>query len=121
MESPRGVPGSIVGDAPVHAGTGALARLMAMPSPDPARAGELNDLLDVAFGTLHRMGGDAYASLLRDEMPPAELVRFLSIVAAARPRVFRDVLDALGVTSVSRWGLGLARELLRRADRPRLG
>ena len=121
VESPRGVPGSIVGDAPVHAGTGALARLMAMPSPDPARAGELNDLLDVAFGTLHRMGGDAYASLLRDEMPPAELVRFLSIVAAARPRVFRDVLDALGVTSVSRWGLGLARELLRRADRPRLG
>ncbi len=103
----------VVCDAPIHAGTGALARMMASPSRDPARAGEINDLLDAAFSVLHGMGDAAYGALLRDEMPPADFVRFLRTTAALRPRVYRDVWGSLGPAEVGRWGLGLVRELWR--------
>jgi lycopene cyclase CruA len=116
--APRHAPpkGGVVCDAPIHAGTGALARLMATPSADPARKGELNDLLDVSFRVLHSMGNDAYAALLRDEMSPADFIRFLRTTAALRPRVYRDVFTRMGPAEVGRWGLQIAREL-RRAPR----
>jgi lycopene cyclase CruA len=114
LEHGRAPPnGGVVCDAPIHAGTGALARLMATPSPDPARKGELNDLLDVAFRVLHSMGNDAYAALLRDEMSAADFLRFLRTTAALRPRVYRDVFTRIGPSEVGRWGLGIARELWR--------
>jgi lycopene cyclase CruA len=105
--------GGVVSDAPIHAGTGALAMLMATPPTAPARKGELNDLLDVAFRVLHGMGNDAYAALLRDEMSPADFIRFLRATAALRPRVYRDVLMRIGPAEIGRWGLGIARELWR--------
>jgi lycopene cyclase CruA len=103
----------VVCEAPIHAGTGALARMMASPSLDPARAGEINDLLDTAFSVLHGMGNEAYGELLRDEMSPADFVRFLRATAALRPRVYRDVWGSLGPAEVGRWGFGLVREMLR--------
>ncbi|MGK4007486.1 lycopene cyclase [Sorangium sp. So ce1036] len=99
-------------DAPVHSGTGALAALMARPAGG-ARAGEMNALLDTAFAVLHAMGNDAYAALLRDEMQPADFIRFLRETAARRPEVYREVVRALSLRALGRWGAGLARELLR--------
>jgi lycopene cyclase CruA len=114
----------VVCDAPIHAGTGALARMMAAPSRDPAKAGEINELLDAAFGVLHGMGNEAYGALLRDEMGPSDFVRFLLATAALRPRVYWDIWGALGPSEVGRWGLGLVRELWRdrlRSASPRAG
>ncbi|WP_437984224.1 lycopene cyclase [Sorangium sp. So ce117] len=99
-------------DAPVHSGTGALAALMAKPAGG-ARAGEMNALLDTAFAVLHAMGNDAYAALLRDEMQPADFVRFLRETAARRPEVYREVVSTLPLRAIGRWGAGLARELYR--------
>ena len=107
------IQGGVVGDEAIHARTGALARMMATPSRDPARGGELNDLLDAAFHSLHAMGDEAYGALLRDEMAPGDFLRFLRATAASRPRVFRDVWGALSPREVGRWGAGIARELWR--------
>ena len=104
---------SITHDAPIHAGTGALARLMAAPSRAPARAGEVNALLDDAFAVLHGMGNEAYAALLRDEMQMPDYVRFLRTVAARRPQVYREVVGLMGAIAVGRWGLSIGRELFR--------
>ena len=108
-----GASGSVVDDAPVHAGTGALAHMIASPPRDPRRAGELNALLDAAFGTLHEMGQDAYAALLRDEMSARDLVRFLQRTSVKFPAVYPLVFKVLGVTGVSRWGAGIARAAVR--------
>jgi lycopene cyclase CruA len=108
--------GGVVCDAPIHAGTGALARLMATPSLDPARKDDLNDLLDTAFRVLHQMGNDAYAALLRDEMSPADFIRFLRATASERPRVYRDVIARMGPLALGRWGMGIAREMWRAAS-----
>lgn len=108
-----GVPAGVaVDDAPVHAGTGALAHMIASPPKDPRRAGELNALLDAAFNTLHEMGQDAYAALLRDEMSAKDLVRFLHRTSLRFPSVYPSVVRVLGVGGVSRWGAGIARGLL---------
>ena len=107
------IPGGVVCDAPIHAGTGALARMMATPSKDPERSGDLNDLLDAAFHTLHGMGNEAYAALLRDEMAPADFLRFLYTTSKLRPRVYRDVWGSLSPAEVGRWGAGIAREMWR--------
>lgn len=106
--------GSVVHDTPLHAGTGALAHMIASPPTDPSRANELNRLLDAAFGTLHAMGDDAYGALLRDEMSAADLVRFLQRTSVKHPRVYPEVLRVLGAGGVSRWGLEIARGLVRR-------
>jgi lycopene cyclase CruA len=108
-----GITGGVVSDDAIHAGTGALARMMATPSRDPRRKGELNDLLDAAFHTLHAMGNEAYAALLRDEMAPADFLRFLYSTSTLRPRVYRDVWGSLSPGEVGRWGAGIARELWR--------
>jgi lycopene cyclase CruA len=100
-------------DAPIHAGTGALAMLMATPSRDPARAGAMNELLDAAFSELHAMGNQAYGDLMRDAMSAADFVRFLRSTAARRPEVYREVMRSLKLGALGRWGLGLARELFR--------
>lgn len=113
-EDPEGKGANVLpGDAPIHKGTGALTWLMATPPQEPARAGELNDLLDTAFATLADMGDEAYGALLRDEMSAKDFVRFLRTVAGKRPRVYRDVLDRLRLFGLGRWGFGVARELLR--------
>ncbi|MEO7330664.1 MAG: lycopene cyclase, partial [Minicystis sp.] len=114
LSGERAIPrDGVVCEAPIHAGTGALARMMASPSRDPARAGEINDLLDTAFSVLHGMGDEAYGALLRDEMTSGDFVRFLRATAALRPRVYREVWGSLGPVEVGRWGLGLVREMLR--------
>jgi lycopene cyclase CruA len=100
-------------DAPIHAGTGALSMLMATPPRDPARAGSVNELLDAAFAELHAMGNQAYGDLMRDSMSAADFVRFLQATAARRPEVYRDVMGSLKLGALGRWGLGLARELVR--------
>jgi lycopene cyclase CruA len=112
-QQPSALPRLSFADDPIHTGTGALSRMMATPPLAPGRAGELNTLLDAAFAVLYRMGDEAYGALLRDEMGPADFLQFLRETAALRPRVYRDVLVQLGLPSLGRWGLGLARELLR--------
>lgn len=100
-------------DAPIHAGTGVLAMMMAMPPRAPERAGEMNALLDVAFSVLHGMGNEAYGALLRDEMSAAGFVRFLRETAVRRPEVYREVISTLRLGVLGRWGVGLLRELYR--------
>jgi len=107
--------GSVVHDAGLHAGTGALAHMIASPSTDPSRAGELNALLDAAFSTLHAMGDGAYGAMLRDEMPVRDFVKFLYETSRRHPRVYRDVFRVLGAMGVSRWGMGIARALWERS------
>ena len=99
-------------DAPVHAGAGALAAVMARP---PRRMGTegMNALLDTAFSVLHARGNEFYASLLRDEMSAADFVGFLRKTAALRPSVYREALGALGAGAIGRWGTGLLREYVR--------
>ncbi len=100
----------VVDDAPIHTLTGALAHMMA----SRAFAGQdLNLLLDAAFKTLHEMGNDAYAALLRDEMAPAEFVGFLRTTARRHPAVWGQVMRGLGPWTAGRWGLGVARSMWR--------
>lgn len=97
-------------DAPIHAGTGALARMMATPPSAPHRAHELNALLDAAFSVLHEMGDEAYGALLRDEMLPGEFVRFLHRTSMKRPQVYRDVFTTFGLVNAGKWSTNLLRE-----------
>ena len=99
-------------DAPIHAGTGALARMMATPPNDPQRAHELNVLLDTAFSVLHEMGDDAYGALLRDEMATGEFIRFLHRTSLKRPQVYRDVFTSFGIARVGKWSANVLREWL---------
>jgi lycopene cyclase CruA len=107
-------PGTLVHDTPLHSVTGALALFMALPPSEPARRGEVNQLLDTAFAALHEMGNDVYASLLKDQMPGPDFVRFLQHIARKRPRVYRDALTlaGFGPLALVRWMGGLTRTLL---------
>jgi len=91
----------------LHAGTGALSLMMSSPPADPARAGELNALLDAAFGTLEEMGQDSYRDLLRDDMHPRDFIEFLRRTARRHPAVYPRVFDRLGSRAVARWGMQL--------------
>lgn len=98
-------PGEIYAPEPIHAGTGALSRMLSdPPTRDPAA---MNALLDVAFGALFRGGEAYYARMLRDEMTMAEFVAFLWRTSLQRPQVYRDVFTSLGVADVARWGAGV--------------
>ncbi len=77
-------------DEPVHAFTGALARLMSRPQRRPET---MNALLDAAFASLQESGNDA----------------FLRSTAARRPSVYRDAIRELGVGASLRWGWRLAK------------
>jgi lycopene cyclase CruA len=99
----------VVDDAPVHAVTGALAVVMASRA---FRGHALNELLDAAFSSLEAMGEDAYAELLRDELPPRDALRFLRATAARHPRVWRQVMRVLGPLTAARWALTFARHAL---------
>lgn len=103
--------GTVVHDAAIHACTGALATMVAEAPRDPARAGELNALLDAAFATLHELGDDTFGALLRDEMSVRDFVRFLHQTSVRHPRVYRDVMRVMGAGGISRWSLGVAKGL----------
>lgn len=103
--------GTVVHDTPLHAGTGALAHMIASPPREAHRAGELNALLDAAFATLHTLGDAAYGALLRDEMDARTFVRFLYETSRRHPRVYREVFRVLGAMGVTRWSAGVARAL----------
>lgn len=103
----RARPETAVDDAPIHALTGALARMMAVPSTH--RPGDLNQLLDAAFATLHRMGNEPYGALLRDEMSAASFAEFLAKTSLEVPRVYREVLRDIGTRNTLQWIFGLAK------------
>lgn len=94
-------------DEPIHAWTGALARLMASGA---LRGQEQNALLDTAFGSLAEMGQEPYAALLQDRMSARAFLDFVTRTARRRPRVFADVLRGLGLWDATRWSLRVARE-----------
>jgi lycopene cyclase CruA len=106
---------AILPDAPIHAGTGALAMMMAVPPRAPSQAHAVNALLDVAFDSLHQMGNEAYAALLKDEMEPAQFITFLRQAAQRYPRVYGEVFARLGAFATGRWGFNLLRSRLRSA------
>lgn len=95
---------AVLRDADIHLGTGALARMMARPSPRPRDANALNELLDAAFASLAEMGDAPFGALLRDEMELADFVTFLRRTAAKRPHVYLDVVRRLGLGGVAAWG-----------------
>jgi lycopene cyclase CruA len=105
-----------VDDAPVHAMTGALARLMASGT---MRGNAMNELLDAAFRSLHAMGDETYAALLKDELPPSRFIEFLRATAGIRRSVYLDTLRGLGPIAAGRWGLRVASTMARsRSARP---
>lgn len=91
-----------VPDEEIHGVTGALSRMMA--TPGSGRPRWLNALLDAAFATLHGMGNDAYAALLQDRLPTADVVAFLRTTAKGHPQVYREVFATLGPGRALRWG-----------------
>jgi lycopene cyclase CruA len=99
----------VVHDAPVHALTGTLAHMMAARVFEGE---EVNTLLDAAFRTLHEMGNEPYANLLRDEMLPSSFVDFLRRTAGRHPAVWGKIVRGLGLRVVGRWSLGLARSMV---------
>lgn len=103
-------PACVVDDAPAHAVTGGLARVMASRR---FQGHDLNRLLDAAFASLSSLPDDGYARLLRDEIQPRELLRFLRRTAARHPRVWRQVLPVMGARSAGAWAAGLAAAVLR--------
>lgn len=105
-------PGDITPEEPIHALTGALAWMVARPPVRPEQGDALNRLLDSAFATLHAMGPDAYAALLRDEMGAADFTRFLHTTSRLRPEVYAEVHRVLGVRGAGRWAASLAGRLL---------
>lgn len=103
---------------PIHLGTGALALVLARASR-LATPGAANHLLDAAFASLFELGPGPYRALLRDELAPTELVRFLYATSAKRRAVYTDVARVLGLRDTSRWALGLAGALARGTPGPR--
>jgi lycopene cyclase CruA len=100
--------GMVSEEEPVHAFTGALARMVASRTLGPA----LNDLLDAAFGVLAEMGNDAYVALLQDRMSARDFTVFLRQTARRQPRVYGQVMLALGPQATARWAAHLATRLL---------
>jgi lycopene cyclase CruA len=109
LDDPRVDLRTVVHDAPVHALTGALAHMMAARQ---FQGDEVNALLDAAFCTLHEMGNEPYARLLRDEMRPAAFVDFLRRTARRHPAVWGKIVRGLGLSVVGRWSFGLARSMI---------
>jgi lycopene cyclase CruA len=97
-------PGEVLTEEPIHAWTGALARVMASGS---LRGGSMNALLDDAFGTLEEMGNDAFAALLQDRMAAPAFTTFLRRTAWRHPAVYREVLGSLGPRASARWATSL--------------
>ncbi|MEJ7733233.1 MAG: lycopene cyclase [Polyangiaceae bacterium] len=95
----------IVDDRPLHAVTGALAMVLASPSADPRRAGELNALLDAAFAALHAQGEEGFAALLRDEARPGDVIRPARHRNAAPARLPRRP-GSPRRASTARWAAG---------------
>ena len=104
---------SALRDEPIHAGTGALALMLARPPRAVSRRHEVNALLDAAFAELHAMGNPAFAALLRDELPFDQFVTFLRRAASRRPQIWHEVLRRLGPLPLARWGANLLRERIR--------
>lgn len=105
IDSGRAPPRDVVAEEPIHAFTGALARLMASGT---MRGEALNVLLDAAFATLAEMGQETYADLLADRMSAPDFMRFLLRTSAKQPSVYAHVLQGLGPLASARWGLRVA-------------
>lgn len=110
-DRPGPVPAHVMQDAPIHALTGALAHMLASRR---FHGDELNELLDASFHSLHAMGEDAYAALLRDELPPVALIGFLRRTAQRHPAVWGQVTRGLGFGRLGRWGVEALRALTTR-------
>lgn len=108
VDRPGAVPPHAMKDAPVHAMTGALAHMLASRR---FTGNELNELLDASFHSLHAMGPEAYAELLRDELSPRELVGFLRRTAQRHPAVWGQVRKGLGLGQLGRWSVEALRAL----------
>lgn len=98
-------PGEVIHDEPIHAWTGALARVMASGA---LRGSAMNALLDDAFGTLEAMGNEAFAALLKDRMDARAFTTFLRRTATRHPAVYREAFGALGPAASVRWAARLA-------------
>lgn len=104
-------PVKAVDDAAVHSATGALTQLMSQPSTrEPKR---LNALLDAAFKTLHTMGNDDFAALLKDQMPLETFVRFLYRTSRIHPGVWQDVRVGLGLLTSARWSANIGAQIIK--------
>ena len=102
--------GALAADAAIHGLTGGLALLMASRQRDPDA---LNRLLGAAFAGLAALGNDAYGALLRDETTGPDFTRFLREVGGRHPSVYGEVLRSLPAAPLARWGLRIAREVVR--------
>jgi lycopene cyclase CruA len=98
-------PRDALDEEPIHAWTGALARVMASGA---LGGGAMNALLDDAFGTLEAMGNDAFAALLKDRMDARAFTTFLRRTASRHPAVYREAFEALGPVASVRWAARLA-------------
>ncbi len=80
-------------------------------SPQAPQA--INQLLDVAFGSLAELGNDVFGAFVRDEIQFPDFVRFMNRVAAKLPGLYSRVFDTLTKREMLRYGARLARLGLR--------
>jgi lycopene cyclase CruA len=93
---------------------GGLTLMMSERARHRRAAGDVNDLLDQAFGTLHEMGQDVYASFVRDEIGFSEFVAFMRKTAQKRPTMYKEVFAHLTKGEIARWTMALAGLRMRR-------
>src|SRR5262249_23560013 len=88
-------------------GRGAFGR----PRGDGDRqpAGEINQLLDTAFGALASLGEEVFAHMVRDEIRFADFVRFMRTTADRRPTIYHEVFQQLTPAEVTTWSLHFSR------------
>jgi len=67
--------------------------------------GDVNRLLDAAFGTLAELGNEVYGSFVRDEIGFVDFMRFLRRTAALRPTIYDEVFTQLSTPELARWAL----------------
>ncbi len=87
---------------------GGLTLMMAERPHHPRPPGDVNKLLDQAFGTLHEMGQETYAAFVRDEIGFREFIAFMQATAKKRPTIYAEVFAHLSKSEVARWSMQLA-------------
>ena len=96
-----------------RAGRGAFGR----PRGDGERQGEgdINQLLDTAFGALASLGDEVFGQMVRDEIRLPDFVRFMRLTARRRPGIYHEAFQQLSPAELATWSMHFARLAARSA------
>ncbi len=92
---------------------GLTLMMVAGRSRRPQAPGAINQLLDVAFGTLFEQGNEVFGAFVRDEIDFPQFVRFMNRTAERLPGLYDRVFATLTKGELLRYSARLARMGLR--------